>query len=251
MKLRVVRAFDPRTVQRTVPRDLRKECMMLKNSKRIAAVARAASLSWVSLLLLGCTAREITIERDPVINTRSSAEGVPLSVDIVSVYPSDLEGPNRDLNKELDPTAGQIITSDVWFKRKPTRESMNVAEGDPTRFRIPREQIFSYTDLDPGEAYGNYRGGQIRGSKFPPPKIVVSGIPVAGWGGRRVHDSRSVIYVFGRFTDENGNVMKTEPAMFWSVGDFERKLAVRIKDDRIEAVTPRKYNAERDNRNKP
>src|SRR5262245_46580468 len=90
----------------------------------------------------GCGDRSLTIEREQHINTAKNPNGVPLSVDVVAVTPKDLSGAALESNHDLLP--GSHITSADWFAKKPTAASM-AKKDDRERYRIPYNQIFSYT----------------------------------------------------------------------------------------------------------
>jgi hypothetical protein len=189
----------------------------------------------------GCSARTMTVTREPVINTAFDRNGVPLSVDIVTVHPDDLKGDNVEYNRDLAPGGG--ITADVWFANKPTRDSVK-DPNDTKHFRIDRSQIFSFTDMKKEDVYGVYCGGQIVGNKYRgahEKDIVVRNIDVGD-----VFDEKGVIYVFGRFTDATGRVLPTKPAEFWRVGDYVRNLEVRIAENDMRRVTDRTFRKSED-----
>lgn len=191
-----------------------------------------AAMGFLALGVAGCENRTIAVDREKFINTRADPKGYPVSIDIVSVYPSDLKDA---ANKDLMPT-GPGITADLWFARKPTRESMS-RKDDVQNFRLGEEQIHSYTDEDNKTIYGRRKGGKIIGTDASSGNIVISrsqGLPV-----RDIFSSEAAIYVFAKFTDKNGKVLPSRPAVFWRVGDFKEELAVRIKGESIERTTKR------------
>ncbi|MBN2559720.1 MAG: hypothetical protein JXQ75_02155 [Phycisphaerae bacterium] len=186
----------------------------------------------------GCSDRVMTITRDDHINTVFDPSGSPLSVDIVSVLPNDLKGDKLELNRLLLPEGG--ITSDVWFDHKPTKESMQDPPSHPDRFCIHRDQILSFTDEPKQDVYGRVVGGQIQGKayakKHGEEKIVVPRVLA-----RDIFDEHAVIYVFCKFTNASGEVQRTNPAMFHSVGDYRREIAVHIGQTSIERTSKRVY----------
>lgn len=175
----------------------------------------------IGLLVTGGCGRTMTITQDRFINTmmhvgRSANDrtGNPLEVNIVYVYPPDLEKPANQL---LHPDSG--ITSDVWFKMRPRGSS-----GEEGRFDLPPEQIYLYTDeTDP---YGKKVGPRLKGAEVDGrSEIEVTG-DIAFRGPPR--DQQSVIYVFPRFLDEKANVLKTLPAKWDPPGDFGESITLRI-----------------------
>ncbi|HWL93908.1 MAG TPA: hypothetical protein VNT79_10270 [Phycisphaerae bacterium] len=192
----------------------------------------------------GCS-RKLTIYRDEVINTNFDRNGVPMDVDIVSVYPSDFKDELEDINRDLLP--GQRITSDMWFLNRPTRESAKNPD-DRSHYRIPRERILSFCERAEDTA-GERQGGRIRGSKYSKSgehEIVLSNIPV----GSPNHE-RSVIFVFCRFTDANGTVLQTRPAEFRKPARFGNELGVRIRADSVERLTKADYDKDLDEPGQP
>jgi hypothetical protein len=197
------------------------------------------------LVLTGC-GRALTVHQDPYINTACHANrppdkrtGEPLELDIVCVYPHDLDKPENDL---LKPTSK--ITSKDWFERRP--QTPNPEAG---RFTLPKKQIFLFTG--DSKAFGQKIGEYLRGAKQDGEKPVKkSGIMFdGGWGGAQFHDERSVIYIFGRFTDKDGNVLPVPPAKFHPPGAYTEQLEIKIGVDPnrpleaaqyIEVLSPRK-----------
>lgn len=209
----------------------------------------AGRLRWIvfgavicaSPLAVGC-GRELTIYRDDVINTEFDRNGVPMDVDIVMVYPSDFKGDLMEINRDL--LADSSITSDMWFKNKPTRDSAKDPE-DHAHYRIPSDRIFSFAEKKE-EAYGKYLGGQLQGAKYSKKgekEIIVRNIPVAD-----IWNERSILYVFGRFTDAKGAVLPTKPAKFWKIGRYKEELAIRIRGKSIDVMTDATFNKDADNK---
>lgn len=205
----------------------------------------------LALGLSGCSERILRIDCEKVINTGFQSIGAPLSVDVVSVFPCDLSGDEEEVNELLRFDAGagtEPITADVWFKRKPTRESMGKEEPndwDRSLFRIDSGQIISFTDLDKDEVYAKPKNvhGQTLGKKYWPKgqRYYEVKVPIDD-----IWDDRSVIYVFGRFTDKDGNVLRTKPAVFWKVGDWKRGLEVLVGPDFIKRNIEPTLNKDRD-----
>ena len=191
-------------------------------------------MALAAMAACGC-ARTLRVTCDAVINTGFQPNGSPLNVDVVSVFPHDLRGKHAEVNEFLKPGSG--ITADVWFARKPTRESRRNDE-DTSHFQIDRAQILSFTDKKKEDVYGRYLGGQILGRKYWSPgknNILVSDVPA-----KDIFDDHSVIYVFCRFTDEKGNVLPTQPATFAPVGSFESQLAVHVGGGAVTGITKKR-----------
>ena len=185
-------------------------------------------------LLLGgvgcCGSKVLTLNRDKYINSGFDPHGSPLSVDVVCVFPSDLKGESEELNRMLAPNGG--ITADAWFDRKPTQASMQNQEAHPNHYRIHRDQIFSFTDGRQKDVYGKVEGRQIQGTDYAPVKggkpITVRDIPV-----KCCLSGDSLIYVFCMFTNANGEVLATKPAVFHPAGDYGRNIVVHIGAEKI------------------
>ncbi len=197
-------------------------------------------VSWASrgvcaVLLLagavGCNARIMTIHREGVINTYVGPRGSPLSIDIVTVAPSDFKGDEKS-NANHDLVPGNGITSDVWFAKKPTTRNVIEDPQGATHFILDRDRIISFTDRDKPDVYGIRKDGTIRGLKFKQPgepdSIVVDEIPAID-----IHDSKAAIYVFAKFTDKQGNVKKTLPAVFSPVGAYRQRIEIEIGQEGI------------------
>lgn len=197
----------------------------------------SAILMCVASLDIGC-GRELTIYRDNVINTDFDRNGAPIEVDIVTVFPSDFRRVNdtdlEEINNDLLP--GKKINSKMWFERKPTRESYK--NMDPNHYYIPSKRIFSFA-ANREDTFGTYKGGRIQGAKFRESNkkgdIVVTGIPVDD-----IWNERSVLFVFCKFTNANGEVLPTAPAEFRKLGRYKEELAVTIHDKYVEVGTSAK-----------
>lgn len=203
----------------------------------------AFALMFFTPLLSGC-GRTLTIYRDEVINTEFDRNGVPMDVDVVTLFPSDFKGELEEINRDLMPGSG--ITADMWFKNKPTRDSAKDPE-DRAHYRIPRDRIYSFAEKKEA-TFGMWEGGQIQGNKYRKAgekEIVIRNIPVGGYS-----DDRSVIFVFCRFTDARGAVLATKPAEFRKLSRYSEDLAVRIRAKSVERLTQPKFDKDYDDKNR-
>ncbi len=217
----------------------------MRTSGSYGGVQRCAGTLVAVLLLVGvcgCPARTMMVEVDQYINASpANPKGQPLAVDIVSVFPQDLEGKDsKAANEELKPETP--ITADVWFAKRPTREAMKQKD-NTERFRIKKQQIYSFTKEPAGSLYGVRAGGLLVGGAFKPGQKdqIVKGIPIDS-----IFDSKAVIYVFCKFQDAKGNILPTKPVVFWTVGDFRDQLKVHIHKQSIERVTKRTFGKDMD-----
>ncbi|UCE59375.1 MAG: hypothetical protein JSU63_18275 [Phycisphaerales bacterium] len=181
--------------------------------------------------LIGCAARTLTITQEDFINTRvhinrapEQRTGEPLEVNIVCVYPSDLDKLN-DVNARLSPQ--RDITSDVWYAYRPEIGKVGVG----ARFDLPSSQIYLLTDEK--EVYGQRVGGRLCGAKQDgKSEIKVAGIKFREAGRFKVAGSlfneRAVIYVFPKFIGPDGKVVPVAPAKFHPPGTYRRDLYVKI-----------------------
>ena len=137
----------------------------------------------VGLVVLsgGCRARTLRIIQEERINTamhqdrpQNKQTGNPLEVNIVCVFPSDLEKPE---NARLHPNEG--ITAKEWYEFRPTG-----APPDGRHFNLPCNQIYMLTNEEslcgkvkgPGIGIvfhdpvkgGRQVGGNISGNRFHP-----------------------------------------------------------------------------------
>jgi len=188
---------------------------------------RAGLLLCAALLLTGC-ARTLTIWQDPYINTACHAArppqdrtGQPLELAIVCVYPKDLEKPANALLKP-----DSKITCRDWYARRPLGPNPEAG-----RFELNKNQIFLLTD--DSKAYGTVVGSKLlRGARQDGEKpIRLSFWFEGGWTGAQYHHPNSVIYVFGKFTDKDGNVLPVPPAKFHPPGAYREDLEIRIGVD--------------------
>lgn len=177
--------------------------------------------------LVGC-GRTLTILQAEYINTASQENrledrrtGEPLELAIVCVYPDDLE---KAANNQLRPD--QKVTSEDWFKRRPTSDGSKDA-----RFDLPADQIYVLTN--DSSVYGRHIGKALRGSKLDQTDTIhKTGIQFkGGWVGGQYHDADSVIYVFAKFIGSNGEVLPVLPAKFNPPGAYTEDLEVRIGVD--------------------
>ena len=110
------------------------------------------------------------------------------------------------------------ITSDVWYKYRPTLERM---AGGAT-FDLPRNQIYLLT-FDK-EVYGKPIGKALQGAvKDGKRKLIFGGIQFKG-----LFDKRSVIYVFPKFIGPGGEKLPVRPAKLHPPGAYRRDLYVEI-----------------------
>lgn len=187
-------------------------------------VLRAGMLvgvAFASCGILGCPARSLMVTQDPYINnamhrnlSESERTGDPLEVSIVCVYPEDLEKP---ANQALRP--GQNITCKGWYDHRPE------ASGGADRFDLARNQIHLLTDAAPSQAFGQKKGPALKGAvRDGRSEVPVPGIKFE----RKLHSANSVIYVFPRFIDKNGEVLPVPPAVFNPPGAYSSGLSVKI-----------------------
>ncbi|MCH7704647.1 MAG: hypothetical protein IIB61_06015 [Planctomycetes bacterium] len=186
---------------------------------------------------LGC-ARVLTISQDDIINNASERDGEWLHVDIVCVYPEDLENPQ---NQALDPD-GTPITAKVWAQRRPTGVP---GEG---RFELPKKQVYYLSHKK--DLYGTWRGRGLSGAKLDGTETIrISGIE---FDSSKWHKTGSVIYVFPMFAGRDGSVLPTQPVVFNPPGDFHRDLYVKIgtgsghENQFIKITTKRKLHTGKD-----
>lgn len=189
----------------------------------------------------GCT-RTMLITQDPYVNTAMHLEripkdrtGDPLEVNIVCIYPRDLEKP---ANHELRPDSG--ITSALWYKKRPA-----LGGDEPGKFDLPPDQIYLFTDAP--DSYGKKVGPRLKGAKADGKSVikVKGGIAFSG----PLHNRRSVIYVFARFLDGEAKVLRVAPAKWDPPGDFREDLTLTIgvrdpqgrAEQYIENTTKRHY----------
>jgi hypothetical protein len=221
---------------------LNREWRMANGKWRTPLLVLAAGCGLVGLV--GC-GRSLTINQDPYINTACHANrpadkrtGEPLELTVVCVYPRDLAKAGNELLKP-----DSKVTSKDWYERRPVS-----APGEAGHFDLPKSQIFLFTD--DSKAYGQQIGTLLRGAKQDGDKAITkTGIKFdGGVGGGQFHDSNSVIYVFGKFTDKNGNVLPVPPAKFHPPGAYTEKLEVKIgvdPDRPLEAAQYIKVTSER------
>lgn len=180
----------------------------------LAGTVALTSLSW------GCAARTLTIAQDDRINTavhlhrpREMQSGDPLEVNVVCVYPDDLEKPE---NERLKPDSG--INAKEWYEFRPT-----TGVPDGRHFNLPATQIYLLTDEE--GVYGKVKGPALRGALedgFSKKKI--EGIAFK----KKLHSKKSVIYVFPKFIEKSGAVLPVRPAKFSPPGAYRKNLSVKI-----------------------
>jgi len=187
---------------------------------RPVAMYLATLVTLVPLSGLGCQ-RVLTIQQDDRVNNamymyRENPEdwrGDPLHVDIVCVTASDLKD-DRNARLAWDST----ITCKEWYERRPKKGNDDSA----ATFQLPSDHIFMLSDDDtmPGKAlHRSLRGALDDGKK--PVKVSFS------FPGK-IHDRKSVIFVFPRFTVRDGSVLPVPPVRFDPPGAFKAGLAVKI-----------------------
>lgn len=182
-----------------------------------------AALSGVT----GCS-RTMTITQADYINTAvhrsrppGNRTGERLEVDIVCVYPKDLD---KQVNELLSPDKG--ITCDLWYQHRPTTR-----QSGGTAFDLPRNQIYLLTDEK--DVFGKAIGKSLRGAKQDgKDKIKLSGIDFReeGFGkfAGSLFNERAVLYVFPRFIGPDGKIMRVAPAKFHPPGAYRSELFVEI-----------------------
>ncbi len=188
--------------------------------RRLGAVL--AGLCLAAMLAGGCSARHLTIVQDDYVNTgmqvmrpEKDRTGEPLEVDIVCVYPEDLK-----YNDGLRPDS---ITSREWFEMRPQGDYKNSKDAADKRFRLPKDRILVLCrEGDAG--YGRRIGPCLRGGKLDKRQVVYN----VGFASAKLFDADSVIYVFGRFTDDKGNVLPVPPAVFSPPGKYRADISVRV-----------------------
>jgi hypothetical protein len=191
-----------------------------------------AAMALLLCMAAGCGGRTMKITTADYINTAFVPKGAPLEVDIVTVLPGDFKNEKEEANQDLLPDA--MITSNVWFERRPTALSLNKV-GDTYHFKIPRSRIICFTDDE--DAYGERRGGAILGANYrEDPEIIVKDLPTTSnplnWFSKRY-----MVYVFCKFQDAEGkDVLPTRPAVFAPVYRHGGKLAVHVNETSIEVA---------------
>ncbi len=214
-------------------------------SSRLMLFVVGLGVCWGSV---GCQ-RHMTIRQGVYINTamhvnrpQSQQTGEPLEVNIVSVYPEDLENP---ANARLMPDYG--ITSDIWFRDRPQPGDRWDVPGTTARFQLPPGQIFQLSDAR--SYYGTYSGPTLHGSAVDGAEPVKRKFKFAG----PLHNKHSVIYVFPKFIGPDGSVLPVLPAKFDPPGGYSADLMVEIGVNEagpeygqfIRTTTPRKLHGKR------
>lgn len=169
----------------------------------------------------GC-ARVLTITQQDYINTAMHKErrpdrrtGQPLELDVVCVYPKDLEE-DKPQNAPLDPA--NHITSDTWYKHRPEPGRISGAEV----FNLPKDQIYLLTD--DATAFGRIVGKRLCGAKEDGKREVrIKGIKFKG-----LFDKRAIIYVFPKFIGLDREVLASQPARFNPPGAYTRNLFIEV-----------------------
>lgn len=191
-----------------------------RGERKICAILLGALGATV---LSGCASRSLTIRQQDYINTAMHCDrdpdkrtGEPLRVDVVCVYPSDLQtAGNHILNPESP------VTSDHWFNNRPNKGSIS----------IPAERIYVLSNNK--NEYGKWTGFSLGGAKLDAkPEIVIKGIKFKeerGWKeGGALLAKDAVIYVFPCFTGKDGKVIASAPAKFYPPRKYSKKMVVEI-----------------------
>jgi len=187
----------------------------------------AMGASLAVLLAGGCSDRHLTIVQDDFINNgmqhgraEKDRTGEPLQIDIVCVHPEDLKY-NDDLRPERQ------ITSKEWFEHRPQTDYKDKSKDSSDKlYRLPKGRIFVLCrQNDKDRTYGVYRKPCLRGAKLDGRTVTVDGI---NFRSSSLFDGDSIIYVFGKFTDEKGQVLKTPPAVFRPPGKYTSAIAVKV-----------------------
>ncbi len=174
-------------------------------------------------VLAGC-GRSLTIQQDTYINTGGQAArpadkrtGEPLELDVVCVYPKDLDQATNEL---LRPESR--ITCRDWYDRRP------VATGEEKgRFDLPRDQIYVLTNDE--RVFGRHIGQSLRGALLDGTAPVKKGPLQFRWND--LHSEHAVIYVFPKFVGKDGNVLPVLPAKFHPPGAYTSDLEIKIGVD--------------------
>lgn len=193
-------------------------------SRLVLAIGLAAALT------LGCE-RRLTIRQDDYINNAmhrnrppARRTGEPLELTVVCVLPADLKDA---ANADLKP--GSPINSRTWYARRPGAQLAPIP-GLPAAppFNIPASQIFTLDENNPEPSLRPLHGKVIEGGDrelLVTDKIITIKIP---WGDLVFNDRNCVVYVFGRFADENGDILPVPPAVFERPGQYKSELFVKV-----------------------
>ena len=198
-------------------------CLAVRLLALVAVGLTAATTS-------GC-ARVLTITQDDFINTamhagrpKASQTGEPLELSIVCVGGHDLK---NEANDRLAPGAG--ITCDVWYQNRPIPGDKVDSEETHPRFRLPKNQISLMTNDK--NCYGTRVGNRLHGAVIDKKEKVTTRFSFPAG----LHDDDSVIYVFPKFIDGNGQVLPIRPAVFHPPGAYTHELFIKIGVDKSQA----------------
>jgi hypothetical protein len=162
----------------------------------------------------------LVITQDQYINTGVGPNGEPMELNVVYVYPKDLDNP---ANARLAPDRG--ITSDAWFGSRPLPADTKDTPDRGNRFWIPRDQILLLNNSPPDTSYGIHIGNRPRGAAYDGREDVGRWkLDFKGPSGSK----RSAVYVFAKFSDAQGNTLPKPPAKFNPPGDYGKELRVHI-----------------------
>lgn len=169
----------------------------------------------------GC-ARVLTVTQADYINTamhknRKPADrtGQPLELNIVCVYPKDLED-DKPQNAPLAPDSN--ITSDIWYKFRP--EPGRSSGGEV--FDLPSNQIYLLSD--DAAVYGKVVGPRLGGASEDGKRVVRIGDIVF----KGLFDKRSIIYVFPKFIGADLKVLRSSPVRFHPPGHYRHDLFIEV-----------------------
>jgi hypothetical protein len=179
-------------------------------------------------LTFGCE-RRLTIRQDGYINNAMQPNrpparrtGEPLELTVVCALPADLKDP---ANADLKP--GSPINSRMWYARRPGAQTAP-KPGEPVAapFKIPADQIFILDEANPDASlrplHGRTIEGQDRELKVTD-KMLKFEIPALD-----LFSKNCIVYVFGKFADENGDILPVAPAVFSPPGDYTSELFIKV-----------------------
>ena len=196
-------------------------------SYRGVGMVVAALATLTGLAATGCS-RDLMITQDDYVNTAThiiagrppeAQTGLPLEVNIVCVYESDLDEGNERLRPDSN------INSQIWFTNRPVPGDTEDKTEGHDRLWLPRDQILLFTN--DREYHGKRLGPALRGAKEDGKEIKKS----FDYSVFALHDNNAVIYVFAKFTDDKGKVLEVPSATFHPPGAYKRDLLVHIGVD--------------------
>jgi hypothetical protein len=193
-------------------------------SRLILAVGIAAILG------LGCE-RRLTIRQDGYINNAMQPNrpparrtGEPLELTVVCVLPRDLKDDNT-ANADLKP--GANINSRIWYARRPGAQlAPKPGEAVAPPFNIAATQIFVLDENNADATLRPLHGKTIEGHDRElkvTDKMLKFEIPALD-----LFSKNCIVYVFGKFADENGDILPVPPAVFTPPGDYKSELFIKV-----------------------